>query len=56
MRWKTGRGAVQVPQKRLANFDKILSKRHDRILPFLERKYNIVTEIQKTDEKYKTIL
>ena len=54
--WKTGRRAVQVSQKPLAKFDKILSERHDRILLFLERKYNIVTEIQKTDEKDKTIL
>jgi len=47
---------VQVSQKPLAKFDKILSERHDRILLFPERKYNIVTEIQKTDEKHKTIL
>ena len=41
---------------KLAKTDKILSEKDDRILLFTEIKYNIVRGIQKTEEKYETVL
>lgn len=41
---------------KLAKTDKILSEKDDRILLITEIKYNIVRGIQKTEEKYETVL